>query len=255
MRAKAYNGIRKADYKMTNAQQFIEHYSAVERYLRRTYGAPGQFDTFLQLITKAEVQHAVIRYYAADLREYGELRNAIVHKRAPEDNAIIAEPHSFVVERMRHIRTMIENPLRVGDVMTSPIFTATTDDLVYPTAQKMFQNVYTHVPVYDDKEFKGVLSESAILRWIGQKVRNDQQLHAKHAIGELVQWLDQSGNKFNDYEFMPKTMNVLDARRRFEIALDQGRRLGAIFITNTGKNTEKVQGIITAWDLPRLTLD
>lgn len=239
---------------MTNAKKFIEHFSAIERYLRRSFGTPGQFESFLQLVTKAEAQHAIIRYYADDLREYGELRNAIVHKRAPDDSAIIAEPHKIVVERMAHIQSMIEHPIRVTDVMTQPVFIATTKNLVYPTAQAMHQNIYTHVPVYDGKVFKGVLSESAILRWIGQKVRDDQQLHTEHAIGELTKYLDQSGNKFNDYEFMPKTMNVLDAKRRFEISLDQGRRLGAIFITNSGKNTEKIQGIITAWDLPRLTL-
>ena len=240
---------------MTNAQQFLDHYSAIEQYLRRAYGTPGQFDTFLQLISKAEGQHTIIRYYAADLREYGELRNAIVHKRAPEEHAIIAEPHSYVVERMAHIRSMIEHPKRVADVMTAPVFTATVNDVLYPTAQTMFQNVYTHVPIYDGKNFIGVLSESAILRWIGQQVSNEQDLHTEHAIGELAKFLDQSGNKFNDFEFMPKNMIVLDAKRRFEIALDQGRRLGAIFITNSGKNTERIQGILTAWDLPRLALD
>ena len=82
---------------MTNAEQFLEHYAAIERYMRRVYGSPGQYDTFLQLITKAEKQHSIIKYYASDLREYGELRNAIIHNRAPDSNAIIAEPHSFVV--------------------------------------------------------------------------------------------------------------------------------------------------------------
>ena len=239
---------------MTNAEQFLDHYIAIERYLRRAYGSQGQYETFLQLVTKAERQQSVIRYYAADLREYGELRNAIIHNRTPEDNAIIAEPHSFVVERMAHIRNMIEHPIKIADVMTTPVYIAKLEDYVYETAQKMFQNVYTHVPVYDGDTFVGVLSESAILRWIAQRVVKNRTLTTEHTISELTTWLDQSGNKFNDYEFVPHTMVVLDVKKRFEQALQEGRRLGAIFVTKSGKSSEPIAGMVTAWDLPRLTL-
>lgn len=241
---------------MTNAEQFLEHYGAIERYLRRVYGSKGQYDTFLQLVTKAEKQHTVINYYANDLREYGELRNAIVHNRTPEENAIIAEPHSFVVERMSHIRVMIEHPKKVGDVMTKPVYRASTSDLLYPTAQKMIQQLYTHIPVYDtDGKFAGVLSETAVLRWVGNRVKQNKQLKEDRTIAEIIEWLDVSGNKYNDYEFMPKNAPVLDAKKRFELALNEGRRLGAIFVTKTGKANEPIAGLITAWDFTRLTLD
>ena len=239
---------------MTNAEQFLEHYAAIERYMRRVYGSPGQYDTFLQLITKAEKQHSIIKYYASDLREYGELRNAIIHNRAPDANAIIAEPHSFVVERMAHIRAMIEHPTKIKDVMTSPVFTAQTTDVLYHTAKTMLDNIYTHVPVYDGDTFIGMLSESAILRWIGHRVSN-KQLVATRTIAEIKDWLDASGNTYNDYEFVPRSTIVLDVKKRFEFALQEGRRLGAVFVTKTGKTTEPIEGIVTAWDFPRLSID
>ena len=241
---------------MTNAELFLDHFGVIEKYLRRSYGSKGQFETFLQLITKAEKQHLVIKHYAADLREYGELRNAIIHNRSPQENTVIAEPHSFVVERMAHIRKMIEDPIKVKDVMTSPVYTANTFDEIYATAQKMFNNVYTHVPVYTDtKEFAGVLSESAILRWIGYMVTNGNVITNSHTINEMRDWLDVSGNKFNDYEFVPQAMPVLEVKKRFENALQEGRRLGSIFVTKTGKQSEPIIGMVTAWDLPRLSLD
>lgn len=240
---------------MSNAEQFLEHYSAIERYLRRTYGSPGQFDTFLQLVTKAEKQQSIIRHYAADLREFGELRNAIVHNRTPDVNAIIAEPHSFVVERMAYIRSNIEHPTKIKDVMTRPVFIATVDDLVYPTAKKMLTSVYTHVPIYNDGTFVGVLSESAILRWVGHRVAENKQLNTSRKIAEITSWLDQSGNAYNDYEFIPRNTVVLDVKKRFERALLEGRRLGAVFITKTGKGDEPIEGIVTAWDFPKLSID
>lgn len=240
---------------MTNAEQFLDHYAAIERYLRRVYGSPGQYDTFLQLITKAEKQHSIIKYYSSDLREYGELRNAIIHNRAPDTNSIIAEPHSFVVERMAHIREMIEHPKKIHDVMTQPVFIARTDDLLYPTAKKMLANLYTHVPVYENEAFLGVLSESAVLRWVGHRVANNKQLVATRKISEIVDWLDQSGNTNNDYEFVPRNTIVLDVKKRFEIALSEGRRLGAVFVTKTGKTSEPIEGVVTAWDFPRLSID
>lgn len=239
---------------MTNAEQFIVHYIAIERVLRRVYGSKGQYETFLQLVSKAEKKHSVISYYANDLREYGELRNAIVHNRTPEENAIIAEPHSYVVERMAIIRANIEKPIKIKDVMTKPVFIRKDTDNIFKTAKKMFDNVYTHVPIYKDDNFMGILSETALLRWAGSYANNNMVLNKEATINEMLNLLDQPGNKFNDYEFAPKNMYVLDSRARFESALSNGRRLGAIFITKTGKKDEKIEGMLTAWDLPRLKL-
>jgi CBS domain-containing protein len=150
---------------------------------------------------------------------------------------------------------MIEHPIKVGSVMTSPVFTTTDEGLLYDTAKIMLQNVYTHVPVYKDGAFMGVLSESAILKWVGNRAKDNKQSKLDRKIGEMIDWLDASGNKFNDYEFVPRTMVILDVRKRFESALQEGRRLGAVFVTKTGKSSEKIEGIITAWDLPRLQLD
>jgi len=241
---------------MTNAEQFIEHYTVIEKYLRRVYGSKGQYETFTQLISRAEKNSSVIKYYANDLREYGELRNAIIHNRAPNENTVIAEPHSFVVEKMFHIREMIENPKKVHDVMTKKVYFASLNDEIYETAKCMYRNVYTHVPIYDqDNNFIGILSESALLRWVGQLVSSGTVLSTEHKISEMKDWLDVSGNKFNDYEFVPKNMGVLDVKKRFEQALQEGRRLGAIFVTKSGKQSEPVLGLVTAWDFPRLTLD
>jgi hypothetical protein len=241
---------------MTNAEQFIEHYTVIEKYMRRVYGSKGQYESFTQLISKAEKNNSIIKHYANDLREYGELRNAIIHNRAPNENTVIAEPHSFVVEKMEHIREMIENPKKVSDVMTKKVFIASIDDEIYETARSMYRNVYTHVPIYDDSSrFIGVLSESALLRWVGQLVSSGTVLSTEHKISEMKDWLDESGNMFNDYEFVPKNMGVLDVRKRFEQALQEGRRLGAIFVTKSGKKSEPVLGLITAWDFPRLSLD
>ena len=240
---------------MTNAELFLDHYGAIEKYLRRVYGSKGQYDTFLQLITKAEKKHSVIGYYATDLREYGELRNAIVHNKAPDDNKIIAEPHSYVVDRMGHIRKMIEDPLKLKDIMTSPVFIATSELSIFETAQKMYRNIFTHVPVYDNGVFVGVLSESALLRWVGYRTEQGKVIDKTNNIKAMIKFLDQPGGKFNDFIFLPKNTLILDVRQYFDTALRQGRRLGAVFVTKTGKNSEPIEGMLTAWDLPRIELD
>lgn len=239
---------------MTNAEKFIEHYIAIEKMLRRNYGSKGQHQSFLQLVAKAEKRQSVVAFYADDLREYGELRNAIVHNRSPKENDIIAEPHSYVVERMAYIRNQIEHPVRIEHVMNTNIMTAKVTDTTLPIAQVMLKHVYTHVPVYDGKKFVGVLSETALLRIVGERIANDELINKDATIQKSVQHLDESGNIYNDFEFAPRKMFVMDARARFEQALDEGRRLGAIFVTKTGKNDEKIEGLVTAWDLPKLRL-
>ena len=52
-----------------------------------------------------------------------------------------------------------------------------------------------------------------------------------------------------EFIFFPPTGYVEELENEFEKAFRKGKRIGVAFITPTGKKTEKLQGIITPWDI------
>ena len=53
-------------------------------------------------------------------------------------------------------------------------------------------------------------------------------------------------------QFLPRTATVADGLAAFDKFLHRGKRLEAILITNTGRPTEALLGIVTIHDIPKL---
>lgn len=51
------------------------------------------------------------------------------------------------------------------------------------------------------------------------------------------------------FEFIPRSMLLEDAKQLFTNAFNKNQRLAMLFITEHGKQTEKLLGIITPWDI------
>lgn len=239
----------------SNSQRFIDDFRAIESLLRRRYGSKMAYNTFLQILKRAEEQNITIAYFANDLREYAELRNAILHNRSPGSAEAIAEPHDTIANRIHGIRKFLENPPTINKYAARTVYTARGNDELLPTARLMFEKIYTHVPVYDlKKQFKGVLSETSLLRYVGSQIRAGKRINSEALVEDIYEHLDQSGNKLNDFIFLPANFGMLETRAKFDQAVNEGRRLGAVFITKNGRSNQPITGMITAWDLTKLTV-
>jgi hypothetical protein len=86
---------------MKNSERFLNAFVAIEKYLQNKCGL-NQWETFSQLIFVASKSMPEVRRYRYDLREYGELRNAIVHDYRG-DGYVIAEPNTIAVESIEKI--------------------------------------------------------------------------------------------------------------------------------------------------------
>ena len=84
-----------------NSDRFIVAYNRIEKVLAEKADVNGYFP-FYRLIDKVKITNSVVRKYEDDLREFGDLRNAIVHDRTGIDY-VIAEPHDDIVERIELI--------------------------------------------------------------------------------------------------------------------------------------------------------
>jgi len=83
---------------MSNSDRFLQAFTTIEQYLRKKSGL-GRDSSFPELVKAVSKSNPVIRNREDDLRQFAELRNAMVHIRRGNDVFSLAEtPISQVLE-------------------------------------------------------------------------------------------------------------------------------------------------------------
>src|SRR5439155_19756474 len=92
--------------------RFIRAFNQVESELSRIATQPSMSirPTFLATLATSMKKNAAVRSFERDLKEYAELRNAIVHDGT---GLPLAEPHADVVARLEYIYQQLSAPPRL----------------------------------------------------------------------------------------------------------------------------------------------
>ena len=101
---------------ISNAARFLQSYNRIEAQLKLLHGAKSAMN-FTDLVKKCSDEDITVRRYAAELIDYGKLRNAIVHRAAgAADETVIAVPCDDVVQTIEFIEALLcrqENRIRL----------------------------------------------------------------------------------------------------------------------------------------------
>ena len=79
-----------------NSSRFLVAFNKIEKFLKEINDSKD-YVTFFKSIDLAGRKNATVRKYEDDLREFADLRNAIVHHRTSTEYAL-AEPQMEIVE-------------------------------------------------------------------------------------------------------------------------------------------------------------
>lgn len=229
-----------------NSDRFIVSYNRLDQLMKDLIGT-NEHMAFFRLIDFAKKKNAIIRRYEADLREYGDLRNAIIHHRTSLEFAI-AEPHDEVVTKMEEIESALAKPITVAQMFqTNVTIFQETDSLSY--ALKVIKDKkYNQFPVYSGKIFKGLVTPVGITMWMARKVDSESFSRKRTMLAEI---LAHEGNRDN-HRFIQAEASVFEAVEIFKSSVVKGRRLEALLITEDGKSSDKLIGIITPMSLLKI---
>jgi hypothetical protein len=86
-----------------NSDRFLSAFSRIEQHLWKITRSSKQ-DTISTALS-CSVSHTTIKGFSDDLREFADLRNAIVHEHG--GGYAIAEPHPETVDRLEQIEKFI----------------------------------------------------------------------------------------------------------------------------------------------------
>ena len=230
---------------MSNAETFIRKYKDLEEIIQSKYGSRVDKSPIITL--SEQPQFLRMKHKLDDLRH---VRNILQHAQTYNGEYPI-EPNQALLDLIDNIISLLTNPPKAFDkaIRIDRVCSATWDNKIYPKMELMKENVYTHIPILNNGIVEGVFSENTLfgaliedeLVYVKDETSFDAPLIKKHCL------LDNHVSEV--FKFIPKSMLLEDAKILFNKAFEKNERLAMLFITEHGKQSEKLLGIITPWDI------
>jgi predicted transcriptional regulator len=228
------------------SSRFLAAFNVVEDWMRHELDSDDVQD-FGTLLRQLERTNSAVHRHARELRRLARLRNLIAHNHSRERP--LAVPTSLSVERAEAISIQLRSPPLLIEYATNPVELCRPSDPLGCCVKKMHDGVFSQLPIYDDQQYCGLLTAETIARWLATFFLGDGDgIVDEQTVAEVVQHQEDSEN----YKFMAANATVTSALSAFEEFQRRGKRLEAILITNLGRPTETLRGIVTIQDIPKL---
>ena len=228
-----------------NSSRFLDAFNRIESQLRKIAGQDRRVP-FYSLVDIASKSSSAVRLWSTTLREFADLRNAIIHERT--DGHVIAEPNDDSVRHIEHIVTMLTKPPTTIPRFQKDVLVLKPGDSVADAATIMLRDSFSQIPICDDRGFVALLSANTLSRWLGSSISTDIFCLSETAIEAVLGFSEDQDN----CSFLGRNHTVFDALEKFHSYEREGKRLEAILVTQNGKPTESILGIITVWDMPKI---
>jgi len=227
---------------MLNSDRFLDAFNTIERYMRRSAGV-GPAEPFVSSVHRASKTDAKVRHYRETLLEFAQLRNAIVH--GPRGERVLAEPNDHVVTEIERLATLLTAPPKVTEFMNTNVVTIQAGDPLSRAMQVFRDQSFSQIPVYEGKRFFGLLTTTAVVRWLGKQLQDGHVTLDPATVQDVL----QAAGEEKRYLFVSQGVTAFDVAAAFDKFLRRGERLRAVLVTAGGDPNQPLLGIFTVWDL------
>src|SRR3972149_5078464 len=221
-------------------ERFLTAFNCIKKHLQEELNQGPKVD-MRELVKHYSAQHTGWRD-ADILCPLGTLRNLLVHERYGP-HKYFAVPTEETVLTIEQIRDRLLRPERVIPRFQKGVKKV---DMANPLADVLaliVEHDFSQFPVYECEQFRGLLTENGIPRWLAHHSRNTDTLVELTEVP--VQKLFDEEEIRNNYRFLPRDMLMDDLIIQFS----QQPLLEAVLITDTGSQGQSLLGIVSRWDI------
>lgn len=203
-----------------------------------------------KLIDELSEKNNIVKRYKNDLDVIRDIRNILIHKSGKKYKNVIT-PSPEITNNLEKIVEEIANPPKIYNspicIKRDKIYCRNLCDNIYETIKEMTKKSYTHIPILEDEKLIGIFSENTILDIVNSdgKVIIDERMNFE----EIKEFIKIENHSMERFEFISKDKNIYQVEEMFKKYFKQKKRLGCIYITDRGKEDEKILGMLTAWDV------
>lgn len=227
------------------SNRFINTYNELSEYMEK-YLNYKDYRSHTQMLNIMAKKNHTVRIHYDELRTFANLRNIIVHDSTSKYNPI-ADPHIEVVERYESILNELRDPPTAFEIATK------ASDMVFVSPNMklkecikiMHDKDYTYMPVSQNMQLIGVLSGDSIFTYM--RKNQTTTIHDDFRIKDLGDAIRMHIDE--RYSFVSKNTPLIDVTEMYSNDIQNGKRLGAVFVTERGQENERILGMISAWDL------
>lgn len=223
---------------------FLHEHKRIESWLRQLSGHTTRLGGFSDMLHKQAAHHPALRRHESRLRVFNELRNAIVHLPGPTERPL-AQPLPEVVEEIRDIADLLTKPPQVPRRVFHAVRVFALDESIGSALTFMHRKGFSQVPVAQQGGFAGLLTLGTVSRWLAANVKDD--------LADLTVTLKEllTHQERNDHWcFMSSKANCAEVFDAFCSAQERARPIDAVLLSDNGKQSIDIKGIVTNFDLP-----
>ena len=240
----------------SDSDRFLIAYNSIDQFLRNE--CKDNYNTgFKTLVNIISESNRTINYYQDILKQYGRLRNAIVHGKCKSYD-VIAEPHEKIVDDIERIEKIILNPPKVFSSFCKSqktVYTLDKHSSIKQAIAIMKDKKYSQIPIVTKHEnFHDLLTANTISLWLAINIK-DEGILLENTECLIENVLECKEKDWEEHKFISRNAEVFEALEHFNLSIKNGKQLSALLVTQNGKKTEKILGIVTAADLPKILND
>lgn len=227
------------------SSRLINIYNELSEYMGKLLNE-RDYKSHVQMLNILSKKHHMIKAYYDELRLIANLRNIIVHDSTSKYNPI-AEPHKEIVDRYEYIFSRIKNPPIAIAIATKSkhLIFAKQETKVKTCIKRMHEKNISYMPIIKDDQLIGVLSGDCIFTYM--RKNHTTTIHEEFTIGDLGDSIFYHIDE--RFSFVSKGTPLHQIVEMFANDIQDGKRLGAVFVTQSGSKKEKILGMISAWDV------
>jgi predicted transcriptional regulator len=189
-----------------------------------------------------------VKRFRVDLKEYADLRNAIVHERS--DGHVIAEPNERAVRDIQRIESLILKPPIVIPLFQQKVQCLEESSSIGQAVSLMHKHSFSQIPITKSGSFLALLTANTVARWLGAQVDDDDFSADGTTIAKVLKYTEDPEN----HAFLSKGSTLFQVLERFDVFERRGKSLEAVLITEKGNKSEALLGILTVFDLPKVLI-
>ena len=183
-----------------------------------------------------------------DINLIRKIRNLLSHGECKIEGKVAIEINENIIEKLKEIISLLENPPPVTSRYISEMFVVDLEEKLEKLIKTMNEKKISHVPVLDkDKKLVGVFSENTIF----SKLSDDEiiEIGKEYQVKDYVKYIKLENHSSEYFDFIKRNEELTSAQNLFNKSIKKDKKLVMLFVTENGKKTEKILGILTPWDL------
>ncbi|OWU78599.1 hypothetical protein ATO5_07390 [Loktanella sp. 22II-4b] len=227
-------------------ERFIRIYEGLVKEVNNRAKMEGSHSFEIEAATQRDQG---VRRHRDMLRYIRDIRHALQHpKHKAQGHAVIVSP-DFLAE-VEGILNYLRNPPSANSVGVSrkDMKTAELTDQLGELADDMKRTGFSHLPILDDQNVLiGVFNEAAIFDYLWHDA--EQIVSRTMTIQDIFPHCQLDAQHTETFRFVRPYTSVDDLTEMFRAIETPTSRVGAVFVTASGKADQPVHRLITPWDV------